>query len=162
MHESERTARVGVERVGRKKKQPLDHLTRDVLAAEKAGMSYGKWKALHPNTPEEDDEEEEKAPSSDEVVCNCKNCFQPFVKLKSKKNKVFCSTVCQSHYNARKQQAKTRATTEKLAACRICGKVFMADYRHRVYCGTECYRKGQQARRAERLRQARQEEKKND
>lgn len=28
----------------------MDNLTKDVLAAEKAGMSYGHWKALHPHT----------------------------------------------------------------------------------------------------------------
>lgn len=28
----------------------LDNLTKDVLEAEKAGMSYGQWKALHPKT----------------------------------------------------------------------------------------------------------------
>ena len=28
----------------------LDNLTKDVLEAEKAGMSYGQWKALHPHT----------------------------------------------------------------------------------------------------------------
>lgn len=27
-----------------------DNLTRDAIAAERAGMSYGKWKAMHPNT----------------------------------------------------------------------------------------------------------------
>lgn len=34
----------------RDKNDMLDNLTRDVLAAERAGMSYGQWKALHPNT----------------------------------------------------------------------------------------------------------------
>lgn len=28
----------------------LDNLTMDVLEAEKAGMSYGKWKAFNPKT----------------------------------------------------------------------------------------------------------------
>ena len=28
----------------------MDNLTRDVLAAERAGMSYGRWKAFHPHT----------------------------------------------------------------------------------------------------------------
>ena len=27
-----------------------DNLTRDAIAAERAGMSYGKWKAMHPYT----------------------------------------------------------------------------------------------------------------
>lgn len=31
----------------------LDNLTRDALAAEAAGMSYGKWKALRPKTKPE-------------------------------------------------------------------------------------------------------------
>lgn len=28
----------------------MDNLTKDVLAAERAGMSYGYWKAKHPHT----------------------------------------------------------------------------------------------------------------
>ena len=40
---------VGVER-SRKTGKKLDHLTRDVLDAEAAGMSYGQYKALHPRT----------------------------------------------------------------------------------------------------------------
>lgn len=32
-------------------KEPgLDDLTRDAIAAERAGMSYGQWKARHPHT----------------------------------------------------------------------------------------------------------------
>lgn len=30
----------------------MDRLARDSIAAAKAGMTYGKWKALHPNTEE--------------------------------------------------------------------------------------------------------------
>ena len=30
----------------------MDQLTKDSISAEKAGMSYGKWKALHPHTPQ--------------------------------------------------------------------------------------------------------------
>lgn len=28
----------------------MDNLTMDILAASRAGMSYGKWKVLHPRT----------------------------------------------------------------------------------------------------------------
>ena len=28
----------------------MDQLTRDSIAARKAGMTYGQWKALHPST----------------------------------------------------------------------------------------------------------------
>ena len=30
----------------------MDRLTLDCIAAQKAGMTYGKWKALHPHTSE--------------------------------------------------------------------------------------------------------------
>lgn len=163
MHECEKNARVGVERTGSKRKKPLDRLTRDVLAAEAAGMSYGKYKATHPYTPEEDDEEEEEVPNPDEVLCTCVNCGQPFVKLKSRTNKLFCSTPCQLQYNNKKRyDAMKSARPEKPTACRVCGKIFLADYQHRIYCSTECYRKGQTAREAERRRLKKLEEKKND
>lgn len=38
-------------------RKPFDRLAADAIAAEKAGMSYGKWKVLHPHTP---DPEEKK------------------------------------------------------------------------------------------------------
>lgn len=157
MYENERTARVGVER--RSKKKHLDRLTRDVLAAEKAGQSYGKWKADHPHTPDEDDEEEDQTPGPAAEVCNCKNCGQPFARSKNKTNKLYCSTRCQLQYNNRKRQAaQRRANPGQPTACRVCGTVFLADYQHRIYCGKECYRKGQLEREAERRRKKKLEE----
>lgn len=41
-----------------RRKKPMDNLTRDAIAAQKAGMSYGKYKALHPNTRDDDEKEE--------------------------------------------------------------------------------------------------------
>ena len=34
-------------------KPGLDDLTRDAIAAERAGMSYGQWKARHPHTKQD-------------------------------------------------------------------------------------------------------------
>lgn len=39
-------------------KKPFDRLTADAIAAEKAGMSYGKWKALYPHTPEPEEKKQ--------------------------------------------------------------------------------------------------------
>ena len=33
-------------------RKPFDRLAADAVSAEKAGMSYGRWKVLHPHTPE--------------------------------------------------------------------------------------------------------------
>ena len=35
-------------------KKKMDRLSRDATEALKVGMSYGKWKALHPHTAEEE------------------------------------------------------------------------------------------------------------
>ena len=51
MYENERTARVGVERSSGKKKQPLDHLTRDVLEAERRARAMANGKPPTPTPP---------------------------------------------------------------------------------------------------------------
>ena len=149
MHESERAARLGVERAPGKKRKKLDRLTRDVLAAEAAGMSYGKWKVLHPHTPDEDEEEEQEM-DPDSVVVNCEYCGERFVKSKNNQAKRFCSANCQKNYNTAKRREKARQEAiGRPAVCRVCGADFMADYQHRVYCSSECYAEGQRKRQKE-------------
>lgn len=146
MHDGEKAARLGIERTPGKKRKKLDRLTRDVLAAEAAGMSYGKWKALHPHTPDEDEEEEQEM-DPDSVVVNCEYCGERFVKSKNNQTRKFCSANCQKNYNNKKRREKARQEAiGQPAVCPICGVDFMADYQHRIYCSTECFTEGQRRR----------------
>ena len=73
----------------------LDNLTRDVLAAEKAGMSYGQWKAIHPHTKPA---EPRRARDEDgKVYRRCCICGAKFeVKYY---NHVLCSDECRRERN---------------------------------------------------------------
>lgn len=85
----------------------LDNLTLDVLEAEKAGMSYGKWKAMHPKTKKK----REKPIRSEDVkrYRKCRVCGRNFeVKLPQQ---YICSEECrlisERNYN-REFQRKIR------------------------------------------------------
>ena len=156
MHESEKNASVGVERTThRKKRKHLDRLTRDAIAAQEAGMSYGKWKALHPHTPDEDDEEDQgPAVGENCEVAICEHCGERFVKFKYQKNKRFCCVSCQSCHNSAKRHAeKKRNKPGKTVVCRICGADFVTEVHNRIYCSTECYAEGQRRRNLERYQE---------
>ena len=72
---------VGIEKT-KKPGKKLDRLTRDAIAAQQAGMSYGQWKAMHPHTPDEDDEGG-VAIEPDSVVAICEFCGDRFIKRKN-------------------------------------------------------------------------------
>jgi endogenous inhibitor of DNA gyrase (YacG/DUF329 family) len=151
MYENKPSASVGVERTPkRKNRKKLDRLTRDAIAAQEAGMSYGNWKAQHPHTPDEDDEEEQ-AIESDSVVATCEQCGEKFVKFKWQTTRRFCGADCQKKYNSKKRREKERQQAiGKPAVCPICGADFLADYQHRIYCSSECYAESQHRRAKER------------
>lgn len=92
----------------RKRKRKMDRLTRDALAAEAAGMSYGKWKALHPHTGED-----EPAPITNpdvrEIVCL--NCGGKFIRRHAHSVK-YCSDDCRHAYNDRISKARRAAAAE--------------------------------------------------
>lgn len=97
--------RLGIERTSpRRKKEPLDHLTRDVLAAEAAGMSYGKWKALHPHTGSDPAPE----PSTGRRIITCANCGKEIVVTTMTRRK-YCSETCRQEYQRQKEKAKKEA-----------------------------------------------------
>lgn len=152
MHQSDKSAQVGVERTSRKKRKKLDRLTRDAIAAQEAGMSYGQWKALHPHTPEEDDEQEEEpapAPAPIKLGPNqrlgtCAHCGKPFALGFKQQNKLYCSTDCRiKHGNDARNDRRKRNKPGRHAVCPICGADFVAGVHNRIYCSTECYAEGQ-------------------
>ena len=147
MSKYDKLTQLGTERP-RKRKKPLDRLTRDAIAAQNAGMSYGKYTALHPHTPDEDDEVEGlEQITTGMVLATCLHCGQPFEK-KRNNNKKYCCADCRNAAKGKKVR-ETRARPGKPAVCRICGKEFLADYQHRVYCCKECYAEGQRRRQKE-------------
>lgn len=144
---------VAVEKPRRKKKKHLDRLTRDAIAAQEAGMSYGQYKALHPHTPDED-EEEETAPLTVDPgkrVVTCKHCGQIFPVRPRQTNKLYCSDECRTkHSKSQNNARRKRPKLGKTVSCRICGADFVAGAHNRIYCSMECYAEGQRRRNRER------------
>lgn len=71
------------------KKTEMDQLTKDSISAQKAGMSYGKWKALHPHT----DEVPKPAEEDSEWTRICPVCGKRFT-LDGWKRKKYCGIEC--------------------------------------------------------------------
>ena len=65
----------------------LDNLTKDVLRAEQAGMTYGKWKALHPYTKPDPNRHGPRV-----LVCRCNICGKIFETTGQRKTA--CSDAC--------------------------------------------------------------------
>ena len=100
---------LGVERT-RNRKEPLDRLTRDVLAAQAAGMSYGQYKALHPHTPDEDEEPPRPKVDPDKYERVCATCGKVFY-LRTKAHTKYCCYNCSEY--AASQRAAARARQKK-------------------------------------------------
>lgn len=92
----------------RKRRQKMDHLTRDVLAAERAGMSYGQWKAQHPHTGEDEPAE----PDPDKHVFVCKNCGGRFIRRSGHPIK-YCSEECRYAYNYKKAEERRKEAAKE-------------------------------------------------
>lgn len=108
-HRPEINARLGIERTRRRKK-PLDRLTRDAIAAEQAGMSYGQYKAQHPHTPEDGDEieapEPEPLPTDPGIYeRTCIVCGKVFY-MRTRARHAYCGDYC-------RQFAKSQREAEK-------------------------------------------------
>ena len=78
------------------RKKELDQLTRDVLEAEKAGMTYGKWKAMQSHRKPEP----KTNPESDR---RCKVCGKA-IPLGSRRS-TFCSDECKMQWDYKKNRA---------------------------------------------------------
>lgn len=74
----------------------------DSIAAMRAGMSYGKWKALHPHTDME-------VPQVDDSLPRCKICGK--VMPKSSHNRLYCDDICA--YEAQKIREREYARRRK-------------------------------------------------
>lgn len=81
-----------------------NRLTSDAIAAKEAGMSYGQWKALHPNT-------EHITAMDDDKYVPCPNCGKPFIQ---KRNQKYCGAFCQQQYYYRANNEKYRLKQKKI------------------------------------------------
>ena len=83
-----------------RQKKP-DKLAQDASAALKAGMSYGKWKALQGYTPIQP--KEHKKSEWDKVCAFCGEDFEA-----NRTNQLYCSKACEkkSCYQRRKERLK--------------------------------------------------------
>lgn len=148
-----------------KKKEPPDRLTRDVLAAEAAGMSYGNYKAAHPHTPDEDDEEEIVAPPApvERVKTGiCQECGAEFT-MDRHSEKKYCSDRCRVNRTQRLRYQKLHEPKNngKITNCLVCGKDFVVSWQRRKYCSTECFTVGQRRRQKALKKQYKEEAAKN-
>lgn len=88
---------------------PKDNLTMDAIDAERAGMTYGKYKAQHPNTKEENEarlkEQPKRTPHPHQVhVIYCHGCGIKFVT--TNKRRVHCCDECKKIKENKRAQAK--------------------------------------------------------
>ena len=83
----------------------MDQLTRDCIAARKAGMTYGKWKALHPGVvpvaEPEPEEVPEEMPKRAVRICPICGGNVPSDMHGSVK---YCSVECKYEFIRRKQR----------------------------------------------------------
>lgn len=91
-------------------RKPKDNLTLDAMDALAAGMTYGKWKALHPHTKVANEPRLAKPKRADKPSVSkvyegiCPVCGEKFTT--TVKNKKYCSEDCK----AKKDHANYRAT----------------------------------------------------
>lgn len=86
----------------------MDNLTKDVLAAERAGMSYGKWRASHPHTRPDPNRHTPRQPVGPRTGL-CKICGSTFEY--SGPTRVTCSEKCRGELhrlNNRNYRARKR------------------------------------------------------
>lgn len=94
-----------------------DYLTLCSIAAQEAGMSYGKYMAMHTgyHPPIKSDREDVEAPQGTPKICS--NCGKMFYD-RTAKRKVYCSYECQRTFCDRQaaQRYRDRKAAERAAA----------------------------------------------
>ena len=87
----------------------MDQLTRDCIAARKAGMTYGKWKSLQPHIEVEKPAQEDLVPKR-----VCRHCGKEFTVEKGRR--YYCDYDC--YYEAGKVRimANYRKKRERMKA----------------------------------------------
>ena len=102
-------------------RKPKDNLALDAMDARAAGMTYGKWKALHPHTKAANEprlaqkpKPKPKQPAGPrEHVVICEGCGVRFVT--TIKNKKYCTAHCRQRKKDAESRAQHRKTTKEAA-----------------------------------------------
>ena len=93
----------------------VDQLTLDCIAAQKAGMTYGKWKALHYVPPVEIPKQEVKPEVKEEALKRvCRYCGKEFVV--GHKLMWHCSEDCSYETQKARQKERYRMKKERMMA----------------------------------------------
>ncbi len=103
----------------------MDKLAREALAARLEGMSYGKWKVLHPDGIPGTKEPEPVA----EYFCTV--CGEPIPQKSSRRK--YCSDECY-----RKKVSHDHYIRRKKSLCVICGNPIPLDSQRTKCCSEEC------------------------
>lgn len=122
----------------------MDHLTAVVLAAQAAGMSYGKYVArqhelgrpLVPQNPKSRRKQEGEASE-----CLCEVCGRP-IPLGRRRGSKTCSGECREEHNRRRSR-RVYQETQKFKPthdweCAWCGKKFTPNRRSQRFCNVRC------------------------
>ena len=88
----------------------MDRLTMDSIAAQRAGMSYGKWKALHPHTGEEEPEVLKEGPK------RLRKCCGKEIPDDRNKQALYCSEGCKYQKQLEGQRNYRRRYRERMMA----------------------------------------------
>lgn len=110
----------------------MDNLTRCVMEAEKAGMSYGKYMALKQGKTREI----KAAPRNDGEEFVCAHCGKKFLKEDHRKQKYCCDWCRKEAENKRRRDLADIKELKK--TCPQCGKEFTTTERRQKYCGELC------------------------
>ena len=104
------TMDIYIEEIMKKNKEP-DYLTLCSIAAQEAGMSYGKYMAMHGyHPPIQADVEDVEAPQGISKICP--QCGKEFTQGKIKQ-KIYCSFECQKAHAQRAAQRRYRDRKNK-------------------------------------------------
>ena len=101
---------------------PRDNLTLDAMDAERAGMSYGKYKAMHPKTKDENEarldalnkrrprEKREPDPRNVYVLrcCVCDRIFES-----ANKQRKYCGDECKAKVDGARSRERARNKKKK-------------------------------------------------
>lgn len=137
------------------KKKELDNLATNVLAAEKAGLSYGKYMALKHEKEQPPKMAESPSPPGWKV---CPQCGKKFYAEHGKRR--YCSEFChqQANYKAHRDRIVNSREPILPKICAVCGKEFMPfrNDKRIKYCNELCkmYAQNERSKEAHRERQA--------
>lgn len=135
---------------------PPDRLSRDAMAAQAAGLSYGKYKALHPFTGEPELVEIEL--DDDRRELTCQYCGKIFLAYGHEVRRKYCSDECRDKAAHALYRAKHPVV---MVPCSICGKE-MPRRSGKRYCSKACGLEGFRRKQEEAGKKPRKKRKKTD